>query len=120
MIRRPPRSTRTDTPFPYPTLFRSKARGRVAAGRPAPTTLRLIGGRGAYERLRRTPGSLEAARKTARACAPQGGDTGRPRQVQRAAVRLERGPALRPPCPFSPAADGTQTAHPAQIGRAQV
>src|SRR3546814_8820471 len=23
MIRRPPRSTRTDTPFPYPTLFRS-------------------------------------------------------------------------------------------------
>src|SRR3546814_9155814 len=25
MIRRPPRSTRTDTLFPYPTLFRSKA-----------------------------------------------------------------------------------------------
>src|SRR3546814_11585410 len=24
MIRRPPRSTRTDTPFPYPTLFRSE------------------------------------------------------------------------------------------------
>src|SRR3546814_6745246 len=24
MIRRPPRSTRTDTPFPYTTLFRSK------------------------------------------------------------------------------------------------
>src|SRR3546814_14328779 len=24
MIRRPPRSTRTDTLFPYPTLFRSK------------------------------------------------------------------------------------------------
>src|SRR3546814_17129196 len=23
MIRRPPKSTRTDTPFPYPTLFRS-------------------------------------------------------------------------------------------------
>src|SRR3546814_5970759 len=23
MIRRPPRSTRTDTPFPYPSLFRS-------------------------------------------------------------------------------------------------
>src|SRR3546814_20349964 len=28
MIRRPPRSTRTDTLFPYPTLFRS-IRGRV-------------------------------------------------------------------------------------------
>src|SRR3546814_19132821 len=27
MIRRPPRSTRTDTLFPYPTLFRSKLRG---------------------------------------------------------------------------------------------
>src|SRR3546814_958579 len=25
MIRRPPRSTRTDTPFPYPTLFRSES-----------------------------------------------------------------------------------------------
>src|SRR3546814_19323651 len=25
MIRRPPRSTRTDTPFPYTTLFRSEA-----------------------------------------------------------------------------------------------
>src|SRR3546814_19059839 len=29
MIRRPPRSTRTDTLFPYTTLFRSKADGRV-------------------------------------------------------------------------------------------
>src|SRR3546814_7305434 len=32
MIRRPPRSTRTDTPFPYTTLFRSdQARGAPAA-----------------------------------------------------------------------------------------
>src|SRR3546814_3248036 len=32
MIRRPPRSTRTDTPFPYTTLFRSSAvAGAVAA-----------------------------------------------------------------------------------------
>src|SRR3546814_1671618 len=29
MIRRPPRSTRTDTLFPYTTLFRSKARIEV-------------------------------------------------------------------------------------------
>src|SRR3546814_13767714 len=28
MIRPPPRSTRTDTPFPYTTLFRSAGRGR--------------------------------------------------------------------------------------------
>src|SRR3546814_2563516 len=27
MIRRPPRSTRTDTPFPYTTLFRSERAG---------------------------------------------------------------------------------------------
>src|SRR3546814_4326297 len=30
MIRRPPRSTRTDTLFPYTTLFRSRAGGRSA------------------------------------------------------------------------------------------
>src|SRR3546814_1626702 len=29
MIRRPPRSTRTDTLFPYTTLFRSLRRGRA-------------------------------------------------------------------------------------------
>src|SRR3546814_6965779 len=29
MIRRPPRSTRTDTLFPYTTLFRSKAEHRM-------------------------------------------------------------------------------------------
>src|SRR3546814_9229545 len=28
MIRRPPTSTRTDTPFPYTTLFRSRTRSR--------------------------------------------------------------------------------------------
>src|SRR3546814_3876828 len=31
MIRRPPRSTRTDTLFPYTTLLRSKQRGFLAA-----------------------------------------------------------------------------------------
>src|SRR3546814_9554922 len=30
MIRRPPRSTRTDTLFPYPTLFRSRILGHLA------------------------------------------------------------------------------------------
>src|SRR3546814_18654817 len=32
MIRRPPRSTRTDTLFPYTTLFRSEDVDRVGAG----------------------------------------------------------------------------------------
>src|SRR3546814_4080827 len=31
MIRRPPRSTRTDTLFPYTTLFRSPLSGRMAS-----------------------------------------------------------------------------------------
>src|SRR3546814_5925798 len=34
MIRRPPRSTRTDTRFPYTTLFRS-GRSRAGLGKPA-------------------------------------------------------------------------------------
>src|SRR3546814_10272259 len=34
MIRRPPRSTRTDTLFPYTTLFRSDARGGCRRRRP--------------------------------------------------------------------------------------
>src|SRR3546814_9791229 len=34
MIRRPPRSTRTDTLFPYTTLFRSLAGDRLRARRP--------------------------------------------------------------------------------------
>src|SRR3546814_4618642 len=39
MIRRPPRSTRTDTLLPYTTLFRSRGHGRAcrhAARRPCP------------------------------------------------------------------------------------
>src|SRR3546814_10827917 len=36
MIRRPPRSTRTDTLFPYTTLFRSNGLGLAAAPAPAP------------------------------------------------------------------------------------
>src|SRR3546814_9655442 len=36
MIRRPPRSTRTDTLFPYTTLFRSRRRAAGALLRPHP------------------------------------------------------------------------------------
>src|SRR3546814_9491302 len=57
MIRRPPRSTRTDTPFPYTTLFRSpeaffssllKLLEHCCGGRAESVTgrrLRLVGGR---------------------------------------------------------------------------
>src|SRR3546814_3613879 len=36
MIRRPPRSTRTDTLFPYTTLFRSDGTGGDESGQPGP------------------------------------------------------------------------------------
>src|SRR3546814_1974567 len=36
MIRRPPRSTRTDTLFPYTTLFRSPTGSKTAGGHPPP------------------------------------------------------------------------------------
>src|SRR3546814_11736079 len=46
MIRRPPRSTRTDTLFPYTTLFRSSLRSlprSFEGSSPAPTTAMLAG-----------------------------------------------------------------------------
>src|SRR3546814_4132939 len=49
MIRRPPRSTRTDTRFPYTTLVRSRHRDRAAsaaAGRGRRGALRLRSARG--------------------------------------------------------------------------
>src|SRR3546814_1417616 len=48
MIRRPPRSTRTDTLFPYTTLFRS----RVQHPRAGQSGARA-GGRGRFDRRRR-------------------------------------------------------------------
>src|SRR3546814_6077956 len=51
MIRRPPRSTRTDTLFPYTTLFRSGRRGQLCraagagrGGNPDPGDLAAAGG----------------------------------------------------------------------------
>src|SRR3546814_14804541 len=62
MIRRPPRSTRTDTLFPYTTLFRSR-RVVAAAADGAAACVRLEAGR-----ARRLPGR--------RARAARGGDGG--------------------------------------------
>src|SRR3546814_7815461 len=46
MIRRPPRSTRTDTLFPYTTLFRSDDLDEIIGWlRPAPKLLQLSHGR---------------------------------------------------------------------------
>src|SRR3546814_13378421 len=72
MIRRPPRSTRTDTLFPYTTLFRSHpeaARGASLVGRPSPHRrgLPLLLGRRRHQRgaLSRRPGRSPAARRRA-------------------------------------------------------
>src|SRR3546814_20033253 len=44
MIRRQPRSTRTDTLFPYTTLFLSRGRGGVAAALASITAPVVVGG----------------------------------------------------------------------------
>src|SRR3546814_5218699 len=53
MIRRPPRSTRTDTLFPYTTLFRSPGDREVGAGREAHGEVAAVVLRGARCRPRR-------------------------------------------------------------------
>src|SRR3546814_14845670 len=55
MIRRPPRSTLTDTLFPYTTLFRSTCDGRGAVCRPGPA-----GGTHGSGVLQRHPEQLRA------------------------------------------------------------
>src|SRR3546814_16942384 len=69
MIRRPPRSTRTDTLFPYTTLFRSKGRENleVEGQRPQPGTMARLWQRGkpGLLCLSRTQGR-EADRKSTR------------------------------------------------------
>src|SRR3546814_2163911 len=71
MTRRPPRSTRTDTLFPYTTLFRSEEARLRLPGRPGAPGLRRAGqlerNRRADELPRREPGQ---ARSHHRATAP--------------------------------------------------
>src|SRR3546814_7035204 len=64
MIRRPPRSTRTDTLFPYTTLFRSS---KPAAARPAngPTPRSSRWGKGRFP----TSFSSHGSRKRSSSCA---------------------------------------------------
>src|SRR3546814_4266417 len=68
MIRRPPRSTRTDTLFPYTTLFRSLRRLRAESA------------------LRRTP----TCAQDCRSCALPGGTGGRSRRLRRSAPSRRR------------------------------
>src|SRR3546814_13340610 len=50
MIRRPPRSTHTDTLFPYATLFRSLTLGKAHAGRLIERDIAFNSGHGAFNR----------------------------------------------------------------------
>src|SRR3546814_4152553 len=62
MIRRPPRSTRTDTLFPYTTLFRSPARDAVRLSRRGDRRLRQR----RHAQLDRTPDGDRLARRRCR------------------------------------------------------
>src|SRR3546814_14993618 len=55
MIRRPPRSTRTDTRFPYTTLFRSRAARMGAADAPITAHDPRRASHGSRRPLRRRP-----------------------------------------------------------------
>src|SRR3546814_3878182 len=73
MIRRPPRSTRTDTLFPYTTLFRS----RRSAGTPSPADARDESSDQESLRADRRPDI--ARREDRRLCGGAGGDIARAR-----------------------------------------
>src|SRR3546814_8161030 len=81
MIRRPPSSTRTDTLFPYTTLFRSPRAPPAAAGRTLRSRLAAALRRGVRRRGRR------AGRQRLRGRAEAGAHAGRRVRRQRGRVR---------------------------------
>src|SRR3546814_15929802 len=94
MIRRPPRSTRTDTLFPYTTLFRSAFHRRKPqdlrqrrGGRPfRPARQAFLAGTGAEGAAR-----LSAGRSLARLCpCHAGGGRGERRRVEAGGAGLAR------------------------------
>src|SRR3546814_13074348 len=60
MIRRPPRSTRTDTLFPYTTLFRSRLRDQAADARRRAVEARRPGGEGILSRSEEHTSELQS------------------------------------------------------------
>src|SRR3546814_17384832 len=97
MIRRPPRSTRTDTLFPYTTLFRSGRPPRARARPPPPLEPRL--GRSPRGVLRHQPGRLRAARRRGRPPAADPRLRRRPHPPQPgAAVRCDGPPPVDRGC----------------------
>src|SRR3546814_3698120 len=103
MIRRPPRSTRTDTLFPYTTLFRSRPRpaapGRARAGRDAvPRTLSYPTGGGRCRgplhggpcRRHRSRGEAQVHRRRIHQCVRGRSEKDRRRRLPRAGHPLSR------------------------------
>src|SRR3546814_7122153 len=101
MIRRPPRSTRTDTLFPYTTLFRSRVAARCGGdrerrARAGRRSAQAAAGRGAGGAVAGVAGDLRrgdaAAREAGRPALPAAGDDQRvprdrrPGQIGRAHV----------------------------------
>src|SRR3546814_1102283 len=62
MIRRPPRSTRTDTLFPYTTLFRSVKRPTLASSSGASTSSSRQNGAGFRRKIANTRATAVIAR----------------------------------------------------------
>src|SRR3546814_1590604 len=87
MIRRPPRSTRTDTLFPYTTLFRSGRVSALGGTAGAPGTGRADRGAGAGDRAIGTATDAGAVRRLQRerAC----GDGHLPDQLRPQPLRSE-------------------------------
>src|SRR3546814_14847152 len=116
MIRRPPRSTRTDTLFPYTTLFRTREiGGRGHRGEQIEVASRQVAGvvvaleaverRQADQRGERRPGAghvvledAEADRTIGRR-APRGGEIGLDPAYRVALDRLPRPPPAPRPAP---------------------
>src|SRR3546814_12295749 len=114
MIRRPPRSTRTDTLFPYTTLFRSNA--LVAAGLVIATGGDPARTLGNLARLQPVRGRLERAAIT-RAGAPVYIDYAHTPDAIAAALAALRPPAGGRPIPvFGAGVERDQTKRP-EMGR---
>src|SRR3546814_9684066 len=80
MIRRPPRSTRTDTLFPYPTLFRSDT---STSGSPEP--MRITSSKSTDRNGTAAPADPAGDRRSGPDCrddAARGGERARPHRDQ--------------------------------------
>src|SRR3546814_17426400 len=93
MIRRPPRSTLTDTLFPYTTLFRSRfapsGRAGGEAGRPGRLTITRAGAVAAQELPSKLSGLRVERGDVIRLQTAGGGGYGAPAERPQAAVERE-------------------------------